>query len=83
MPKIAIGSIRQKTLIEGDENLLESNEILVKESDDFSFVLKERDEQGNIKSSVVVPIEDYIKSLKEAYNEGLTAGKKQHKKKEE
>lgn len=83
MPKTAIGSMRQKTLIEGDENLLERNEILVKDSEDFSFVLKERDDSGSIKTSVVVPIEQYLKSLKDAYNEGVAAGKKQQKKKEE
>lgn len=71
MAKVAVGSMRQKILIEGDENLLEDYEILISDSDDFEFILKERDEYGNIKTYAVVPIEDYIESLKGAYSEGI------------
>lgn len=74
MAKAVIGSMRQKRLIEGDENLLEANEILIKEADDFPFVLKERCADGSIKTSVVISIDDYIKNLEEAYKQGLENG---------
>lgn len=70
MPKVSIGSMKQKILIEGDENLLEPYEMLIEDSDDFSMIIKERLETGEIKTSVVVPIEDYIGNLESAYKEG-------------
>lgn len=72
MGKVAVGSVRQKILIEGDENLLESYELLIQDSDDFKMILKERDEHGQIKTYAVVPIEEYIESLEGAYTEGLS-----------
>lgn len=73
MPKVAVGSMRQKILIEGDENLLEPHEMLIKESDDFEFVLKERTETGEIKTYAVIPVDKYIESLENAYKEGTSA----------
>lgn len=70
MPKTKIGSMKQKTLVEGDENLLELNEVLVKSSEDFKYVFKERTETGELKTYVLVPIDDYIESLENAYKEG-------------
>lgn len=75
MPKVVIGSMRQKRLVEGDENLLDAHEILIKESDDFEFILKERTETGDIKTYAVVPVDKYIESLENAYKEGTEAGK--------
>lgn len=68
--KVAVGSVRQKTLIEGDENLLEDYEILISESEDFKYILKERDEQGKIRTYAVIPIEEYINNLEGAFAEG-------------
>lgn len=70
MPKVAIGSILQKTIIEGDENLLTQQEILIKESKDFKYILKERKENGEVETYVVLPLDDYIEKLEEAYREG-------------
>lgn len=75
MPKTAVGSMKQKTLIEGDENLLEKNEILLQESSDFKMILKERNEQGKIDTYAVIKIEDYIKELEAAHAEGLNKEK--------
>lgn len=75
MPKVAVGSMRQKILIEGDENLLESHEMLIEESDDFEFILKERTETGEIKAYAVVPIDEYIETLEGAFTEGIDKGK--------
>lgn len=75
MPKVVVGSMRQKRLIEGDENLLEAHEMLIRESDDFEFILKERTETGDIKTYAVVPVDDYIESLENAYKEGTEANK--------
>lgn len=73
MSKQKIGSIKQKTIIEGDENLLETGEILIQDSTDFLHVLKER-KDGKVCTYVIMPIEDYIKGLEDAYNEGLNNG---------
>lgn len=75
MPKVVVGSMRQKRLIEGEENLLESNEMLIQESDDFEFILKERTETGDIKTYAVLPVDKYIESLEIAFEEGLKSGK--------
>lgn len=75
MPKVVVGSMRQKRLIEGDENLLDAHEMLIKESDDFEFILKERTETGDIKTYAVVPVDKYIESLENAYKEGTEASK--------
>lgn len=75
MPKVVVGSMKQKTLVEGDENLLESHEILIKESDDFKFILKERTETGEVKTYAVIPVDEYIKSLESAYEEGTEDNK--------
>lgn len=59
--------MKQLILIEGNENLLNQNELLIEDSDDFECILKRRDEQGNIKTYAVIPVEDYIEELEEAY----------------
>ncbi len=58
MGKSKIGSMRQKVLIEGDENLLEQNEILITEREGYT-ILRERLETGELKTFVVVPLEDF------------------------
>ena len=58
MGESRIGSMRQKELVEGDENLLEQNEILVTEQEGYT-ILRERTETGDIKTFVVVPLEDF------------------------
>lgn len=50
--------MRQKVLIEGDENLLEQNEILITEKEGYT-ILRERLETGELKTFVVVPLEDF------------------------
>ena len=64
MGKIRIGSMKQKTLVEGDANLLETDEILVTEEEGYT-VLRERTETGELKTSVIVPLEDFINSKNE------------------
>lgn len=41
MGKIKIGSMKQKTLVQGDVNLLETNEILVTQSEGYT-ILREK-----------------------------------------
>lgn len=53
--------MKQKTLIEGDVNLLQDREILVSEDEGYT-VLREKDEKGEIKTSVIVPLEDFKKT---------------------
>lgn len=64
MGKIKVGSMKQKTLVEGDANLLETDEILVTEEEGYT-VLRERTETGELKTSVVIPLEDFINSKNE------------------
>lgn len=58
MGKIKIGSMKQKILVQGDINLLESNEILVTQSEGYT-ILREKDCNKNIKTYVVVPLEEF------------------------
>ena len=58
MGKTKIGSMRQKILVQGDINLLEPNEILVTQSEGYT-VLREKDCNRNIKTYVVVPLEEF------------------------
>ncbi len=58
MGKIKIGSMKQKFLVQGDINLLESNEILVTQSEGYT-ILREKDCNKNIKTYVVVPLEEF------------------------
>ena len=64
MGKIRVGSMKQKTLVEGDANLLETDEILVTEEEGYT-ILRERTETGELKTSVIVPLEDFITSKNE------------------
>jgi hypothetical protein len=56
--------MKQKILVEGDVNLLEPNEILITKSEGYT-VLRERLADKSIKSSVVVPLEDFISMTKD------------------
>lgn len=58
MGKTKIGSMKQKILVQGDINLLETNEILVTQSEGYT-ILRERMADGQIKTSVVVPLEEF------------------------
>ena len=58
MGKIKIGSMKQKVLVQGDINLLESNEILVTQSEGYT-VLREKDHNKNIKTYIVIPLEEF------------------------
>ena len=63
MGKTKIGSMKQKILVQGDSNLLDYNEILITESEGYT-ILRERMADGQIKTSVVVPLEEF-KSITE------------------
>ena len=58
MGKTKIGSMKQRILVQGDPNLLEKNEILVTEAEGYT-ILRERMADGQIKTSVVVPLEEF------------------------
>lgn len=62
-----MGSMKQKILVQGDINLLEPNEILVTQSEGYT-ILRERMADGQIKTSVVVPLEEF-KAQKEEQKE--------------
>mgnify|MGYP003464258721 FL=1 len=70
MGKIKIGSMRHLTLVEGDVNLLTNNEVLVSEEEDYTILRKL--ESGEIKTFVVIPLEDFKKN-------GTSTGKKVEK----
>lgn len=55
--------MKQRILVQGDPNLLEKNEILVTEAEGYT-ILRERMADGQIKTSVVVPLEEF-KSITE------------------
>lgn len=50
--------MKQRILVQGDPNLLEKNEILVTEAEGYT-ILRERMADGQIKTSVVVPLEEF------------------------
>ena len=58
MGKTKIGSMKQKILVQGDSNLLDCNEILITDSEGYT-ILRERMADGQIKTSVVVPLEEF------------------------
>lgn len=58
MGKTKIGSMKQKTLVQGDVNLLGPNEILITQSEGYT-ILRERMADSQIKTSVVVPLEEF------------------------
>lgn len=65
--KIKIGSIRQKAIVEGEANLLEENEILLIE-DEIYPILKMKTPNGELKSYVIVPMEDIVLKQKKKSN---------------
>lgn len=50
--------MKHKTLVKGDVNLLKKDEILVSESEGYT-ILRERTAEGAIKTSVVIPLEEF------------------------
>ena len=60
MGKTRVGSMKQLALVEGDVNLLSKNEILVSEEEGYT-ILRKRLDSGDIKTLVVIPLEDFIK----------------------
>ena len=60
MGKTRVGSMKQLALVEGDVNLLSKNEILVSEEEEYT-ILRKRLDSGDIKTFVVVPLEDFNK----------------------
>lgn len=58
MGKTKIGSMKQKILVQGDVNLLGPNEILITQSEGYT-ILRERTSNGQIKTSVVIPLEEF------------------------
>ena len=60
MGKTRVGSMKQLALVEGDVNLLAENEILVSEEEGYT-ILRKRLDSGDIKTFVVVPLEDFNK----------------------
>ena len=58
MGKTKIGSMRQKILVQGDVNLLGPNEILITQSEGYT-ILRERTSNGQIKTSGVIPLEEF------------------------
>lgn len=51
--------MKHLTLVEGDVNLLTNNEVLVSEEEDYTILRKL--ESGEIKTFVVIPLEDFRK----------------------
>lgn len=58
MGKIRVGSMKQKTLVEGDANLIEPGEVLITNDEGYT-VIRERNECGELKTSVVIPLEEF------------------------
>jgi hypothetical protein len=56
--------MKQKILVEGNSNLLNLNEILISKSEGYT-ILQERQTDGSIKTSVVVPLEEFISNKKD------------------
>lgn len=73
MPKQKIGSIKQRILIEGDENLLDKKEILVQMNEGMIELLKVRNASGDIETYAVVPVTQMVQDLEEAFNYGLNS----------
>lgn len=74
MGKTKIGSMKQKTLVQGDANLLSPNEILITQSEGYT-ILRERMADGQIKTSVVVPLEEFKAQKEEPKKENKAATK--------
>ena len=72
MGKTKIGSMKQKILVQGDINLLEPNEILITQSEGYT-ILRERLPGGQIKTSVVIPLEEFKASKEEPRKRRKTA----------
>lgn len=60
MGKTRVGLMKQLALVEGDVNLLAKNEILVSKEEGYT-ILRKRLDSGDIKTFVVVPLEDFRK----------------------
>ena len=58
MGKLKVGNLRQTILVEGDANLVGNNEILIEKSEGYT-ILRKRDSNGKLKTSIVVPLEEF------------------------
>ena len=74
MGKTKIGSMKQKTLVQGDANLLGPNEILITQSEGYT-ILREKMADGQIKTSVVVPLEEFKAQKEEPKRKNKAATK--------
>lgn len=74
MAKQRIGSIKQKILVEGDPNLLNENEILVIDKCgcgcNCDITLKQLDSEHKMHTMILLNVEEYLKSLEDAYKQG-------------
>lgn len=66
MGKQKIGQIKQRILVQGDVNQLLQNEILVTESEGYT-ILRERRKDSSIKTSVIIPLEEFINLKNKTY----------------
>lgn len=78
MGKVKIGSIRQKTIVEGDINLLEDNEILLIE-DEIYPIVKTKTPSGELKTYVVIPMEDMTLKSKKKSNKKYGNGEEKER----
>lgn len=74
MGKTKIGLMKQKILVQGDINLLEPNEILVTQSEGYT-VLREKDCNKNVKTYIVVPLEEFKAEREEPKKRNKSASK--------
>ena len=66
--------MKQKILVQGDINLLEPNEIFITQSEGYT-ILRERLPGGQIKTSVVIPLEEFKASKEEPKRRNKSAAK--------
>lgn len=70
--------MKHKALVEGDVNILKKNEILVTQSEGYT-ILRERLDSGDIKTYVIVPLEDFQNRDKELIKSKSTKNKNNEK----
>ena len=58
--------MKHLTLVEGDVNLLTNNEVLVSKEEDYTILRKL--ESGEIKTFVIIPLEDFKKDFNTYFN---------------
>ena len=67
MGKVKIGSINHQSLVKGDANLLKQGEILVSSFEGYT-ILRKRTTSGKLKTSVIIPLEEFKVIPKEIMN---------------